>query len=132
MHDYSTAITDFSCHVYRKALLKCLTQGLAFGISQTLLFIISGYVLRFGAFLITLPESNVASADFSDILVTFIALLFGASGAGYVGTFSMDYSKARVSANHIFHMLDQVPSIDSYSQDKIELVCKSLQVFNGV
>ena len=86
-------------------------------------------VFRFGAFQITLPSSNLASASFDEIIVVFFALVFGAAGAGQAGAFAPNYAKAKLSASRIFHLMDRVPEIDSYSTDGDKLVCTLLLFF---
>ena len=74
-------------------------------------------VFRFGAFLVLLDPSNVAYAEFQNVFRTFFALIFGAVGAGQAGAFAPNYTKARLSANRIFFLLDRKPIIDGYSEE---------------
>lgn len=78
--------------------------------------------LRFGAFLVTLPESNVASASFEEIMTVAIVLVYGALGAGEAGAFAPNYAKAKLSARKIFNLLDRETAVDSHSKDGIVLV----------
>ena len=83
-------------------------------------------VFRFGAFQVTRDTGNVAYASFEDVFRVFIALIFGAVAVGQAGAFAPDYTKARLSANRIFALLDRVPVIDGYSEEGDELVSKVL------
>ncbi len=80
-------------------------------------------VFRFGAFQIVLPETSIANADFNEIVVVFIALVFGAAGSGQASSYVPNYAKAKLAAARIFHLLDRKPTIDSYSEDGLKLVC---------
>ncbi len=106
----------------RKALLNCVVYGVTYAFSQCVIFFMYAIVFRFGAFLITLPEDNVARTEFSDLFVVFFALVFGAAGAGQAGAFAPNYAKAKLSASRIFFLLDREPLIDSYSEDGAKLV----------
>lgn len=96
--------------------------GVTYAFSQAVIFIMYAVVFRFGGFQVTVSDSNVASAPFSNIFVVFFALVFGAAGAGQAGAFAPNYAKAKLSSSRIFHLLDRIPVIDSYSEDGIQLV----------
>ncbi len=74
-------------------------------------------VFRFGAFQVTLPTDNVAYFTFENVFISFSALIFGAAGAGQAAAFAPNYTKAKISANRIFFLLDRVPEIDGYSEE---------------
>ncbi len=103
-------------------MINTIIYGLTYAFSQAVVYFVYPLVFRFGAFQIALPSSNVASASFDQIIVVFFALLFGAAGAGQAGAFAPNYSKAKLSASRIFHLMDRVPEIDSYSEDGEKLV----------
>ena len=48
--------------------------------------------------------------------------MFGGFGAGQAGAFAPNYTKARLSANRIFFLLDHKPVIDGYSEEGTKLV----------
>ena len=102
--------------------MNCVVYGVTYAFSQCVIFFMYAIVFRFGAFLITLPEDNVAQTDFSDLFVVFFALVFGAAGAGQAGAFAPNYAKAKLSASRIFFLLDREPKIDSYSETGEKLV----------
>ena len=60
---------------------------------------------------------SIVHGDFEAIFVAFMALVFGAIGAGQAGAFAPNYAKAKLSADRIFFLLDRVPVIDGYSED---------------
>lgn len=47
----------------------------------------------------------------------FSVIVFGAMGLGQASSFAPDASKAQVSANEIFYLLELEPSIDSESTE---------------
>ncbi|MCG8623978.1 MAG: hypothetical protein MJE68_18560 [Proteobacteria bacterium] len=96
--------------------------GLTYAISQVVIYLMYAVVFRFGAFQVTRDPGNIAHANFEDVFVAFIALVFGAIGAGQAGAFAPNYAKAKLSADRIFFLLDQVPVIDGYSEDGEKLV----------
>ena len=107
-------------------MLQGIFEGFAYGFSQSIIFI--GYIIafRFGAFLVALPPDHLLYEPFSDIFRVLFALIFGAMAAGQASAFAPDYTKAKLSANRIFAMLDREPVIDNYSEDGQKLVCCNL------
>ena len=57
----------------------------------------------------------------------FAAIIFGAMAMGQAAHFAPDAGKAQEAAGRVFMLLDEVPKIDSYSQDGDQLV--SLDIF---
>ena len=76
-----------------------------------------GLVFRFGAYQVTRDSDHIAHLDFQDIFRVFMALIFGAFAVGQAGAFAPNYTKARLSANRIFFLLDRKPLIDGYSEE---------------
>ena len=74
-------------------------------------------IFRFGAYQVTRPNDDIAHESFEDIFRVFTALIFGAIAVGQAGAFAPNYTKARLSSNRIFQLLDRVPLIDGYSVD---------------
>ena len=84
-------------------------------------------IFRFGAFQVTLDESNIAYVRFGNVFRVIFAVMFGAVGAGQAGVFAPNYTKARLSANRIFSLLDRKPVIDGYSEEGTKLVTYFIQ-----
>ena len=101
----------------RKSLVNTVVYGLTYAISQVVIYLMYAVVFRFGAFQVTREPGTIAHANFEDVFVAFIALVFGAIGAGQAGAFAPNYAKAKLSADRIFFLLDRVPVIDGYSED---------------
>ncbi|OWF55459.1 Multidrug resistance protein 1 [Mizuhopecten yessoensis] len=95
---------------YREAIRKCHLTGLAFSISQAMLYFAYAAAFYFGAYLIRENEM-----EFGDVFRVFSAVVFGGMALGQASSFAPDASKAKVAAAHIFALLDRVPSIDTES-----------------
>ena len=46
----------------------------------------------------------------------FFAVVFGALAAGRASSFAPDFGKAKEAGARVFHLLEQVPKIDSSSE----------------
>ena len=101
----------------RRGIFNSSIYGLTYAFSQSTIFFMYAAIFRFGAYQVILPEDNVAHESFQDVFRVFTALIFGAISIGQAGAFAPNYTKARLSANRIFHLLDRVPEIDGYSVD---------------
>ncbi|XP_069110403.1 phosphatidylcholine translocator ABCB4-like isoform X2 [Argopecten irradians] len=97
---------------YREAIRKCHLTGLAFSVSQAMLYYAYAAAFYFGAYLIRENET-----EFGDVFRVFSAIVFGGMALGQASSFAPDASKAKVAASHIFALLDRVPKIDSESED---------------
>ncbi len=98
-------------------LLLGSLEGVAYGISQGMIFF--GYVIafRFGAFIVSLDSDHLIYTEFENVLRVLFALMFGALAVGQASAFAPNITKAKVSANRIFSLLDRDPIIDNYSTD---------------
>lgn len=97
---------------YKAALKKVHLVGLAFSVSQAVLFFAYAAAFYFGAYLIRENEMS-----FVDVFKVFSAIVFGAMAVGQASAFAPDASKAGVSAAAIFKLLDQEPKINWESED---------------
>ncbi|ETE63392.1 Multidrug resistance protein 1, partial [Ophiophagus hannah] len=75
-------------------------------------FFINAGVFRFGAWLIAHCFMN-----FEQLFIVFSSVIFAAMNAGQANSLAPDFSKSKVSAQRIFHLLDRKPAIDSYSEE---------------
>uniref|UniRef100_A0A8C5WSY1 Uncharacterized protein n=1 Tax=Laticauda laticaudata TaxID=8630 RepID=A0A8C5WSY1_LATLA len=101
----------------RDSLKKAPINGLSYAIGQSFNFFINAAVFRFGAWLIAHCFMN-----FEQLFIVFTSVIFAAMNAGQANSLAPDFSKSKVSAQRIFHLLDRKPVIDSYSEEgeKIE------------
>ncbi|XP_068091619.1 ATP-dependent translocase ABCB1 isoform X4 [Hyperolius riggenbachi] len=65
---------------------------------------------RFGAWLMANGHITM-----ENVFLVFSAIVFGAMALGQTSSFAPDYAKAKISAAHIFSLLERQPLIDSYS-----------------
>ena len=96
--------------------------GLTYAFSQATIFLMYAVVFRFGAFLVTQDPSSILYVSYFDVFRVFMAIIFGAFSIGQASAFAPNYTKAKISANRIFAMIDREPEIDNYSEEGQKLV----------
>ncbi|NXG72368.1 MDR1 protein, partial [Baryphthengus martii] len=97
---------------YRDSLTKAPSYGFTYGVAQCANYFINAAVFRFGAWLIAHCLSN-----FENVFIVFSSVIFAAMNVGQSASLAPDFSKARMSAQRIFQLLDRKPLIDSYSEE---------------
>ncbi|KAM3821027.1 ATP-binding cassette sub-family B member 5 [Vipera latastei] len=97
---------------YKDTLKKAPINGLSYAIGQSFNFFINAAVFRFGAWLVAHCFMN-----FEQLFIVFSSVIFSAMNAGQANSLAPDFSKSKVSAQRIFHLLDRKPVIDSYSEE---------------
>ena len=103
--------------LHRSAVLNTPAYGIANGFSKSIIFFLYAVVFRFGAYLVTRPTDHIAYVEFFDVFRVFIAIVFGGAAIGQASAFAPNLTKAKLSANRIFFMLDRKPLIDNYSEE---------------
>ncbi|KAL5007363.1 hypothetical protein ScPMuIL_016169 [Solemya velum] len=97
---------------YHASLKKAHAVGIGFSISQAVIYFAYAASFYLGAYLIEQGEM-----DYVAVFKVFSVIVFGAMGLGQASSFAPDASKAQVSANEIFYLLELEPSIDSESTE---------------
>ncbi|XP_063889978.1 ATP-dependent translocase ABCB1-like isoform X2 [Scylla paramamosain] len=102
--EYSAALLK----PHLQALKKSHLRGIAFGFAQAVPFFAYATTMLYGGHLV-----DVGQISYEDVFKVAEALILGTMMVGQAVAFAPNYSKARVAASQIFHLLDRHPQIDS-------------------
>jgi len=91
---------------------RSLMMGLAYGYSQCTIFFTYAAVFRLGIELVIIGDTS-----FDNVFKVITAILFGALAVAQNSSFAPDFAEAQVAAHRILKLIDDVPSIDAYSED---------------
>ncbi|XP_076306516.1 ATP-dependent translocase ABCB1-like isoform X6 [Tachypleus tridentatus] len=101
--------------------------AIAFAFSQGVMFLIYAAAFRLGSYLITIGDM-----DATNVYRVFFAMAFSAVSVGQWTSFLPDYTKARLSAGLIFHLIKKTPSIDIYSNGGVRPKIRGALTFEDV
>uniref|UniRef100_A0A3Q0RYQ1 ATP-binding cassette sub-family B member 5 n=1 Tax=Amphilophus citrinellus TaxID=61819 RepID=A0A3Q0RYQ1_AMPCI len=102
----------------RVGIKKAISSNVSMGV--TFLFIYLSYALAFwyGSTLIIADEYTVGT-----LLTVFFVVLIGAFALGQTSPNIETFANARGAAHKVYNIIDNVPSIDSYSEDGYKPEC---------
>ncbi|CUF11185.1 ABC transporter, putative [Bodo saltans] len=88
---------------------KSLAIGIVYGFTQFSFYGVFGLAFWYGGKLVARGE-----ADFAGVIITTMAVMMGAMGAGEAGGFAAKLNDAQISSKRVFAVIDRKPSIDPY------------------
>jgi len=91
---------------------RSFLMGLAYGYSQCTIFFTYAAVFRLGIELVIMGDTT-----FDNVFKVVTAILFGALAVAQNSSFAPDFAEAQTAAHRILKLIDDVPSIDAYSED---------------
>ncbi|KAM9724519.1 ATP-dependent translocase ABCB1 [Menidia menidia] len=97
---------------YKNSIKKAHVYGFTFSFSQAMIYFAYAGCFRFGAWLIVAGRMDVEA-----VFLVISAVLFGAMALGEANSFAPNYAKAKMSAAHLFMLLNKEPAIDNLSQE---------------
>ncbi|KAL7696249.1 p-glycoprotein (MDR1) [Lotmaria passim] len=95
---------------------KAVIVGIIYGFSQFVFYGVFALCFWYGGKLIKKGE-----ADFQDVVITSMAVLMGAMGAGEAGGFATKLADAEKATARVFSVIDRVPDVDPYSRGDKDL-----------
>lgn len=95
---------------------KSIAIGLVYGFTQFSFYGVFGLAFWYGGRLVARGE-----ADFEGVMITTMAVMMGAMGAGEAGGFAAKLNDAQISSKRVFAVIDRTPSIDPYERGDEEI-----------
>lgn len=117
-------------HILVTCLIICLiAQPRSIWLALHQLAAVSCGVQTFGQTLIGFHHTY-DNPCFSSTARVFSCIVFGAMALGQASSLTPDYAKAKISAAHVFMLLERIPSIDNYSDEGLKPVSWSLAIIS--
>ncbi|XP_044151480.1 ATP-dependent translocase ABCB1-like [Bufo gargarizans] len=96
---------------HRNALWKAPIHGLGYGIDEVLIFFLTAALFSFGAWLIGLCYIQT-----QNVYRIFFVIMFAVSKLARQDSLTLNFGRAKLSAERIFQLLDRTPAIDIVSE----------------
>ncbi|KAG5493113.1 hypothetical protein GH5_01849 [Leishmania sp. Ghana 2012 LV757] len=100
---FQAALRDEAPRSVRKGIIA----GGIYGITQFIFYGVYALCFWYGSKLIDKGE-----AEFKDVMIASMSILFGAQNAGEAGAFATKLADAERSAKRVFSVIDRVPDVD--------------------
>ncbi|XP_038049407.1 ATP-dependent translocase ABCB1-like isoform X2 [Patiria miniata] len=97
---------------YKTNMKRAQASGLAYGLSQAIIFFAYAAAFRLGGHLVA-----DGTMLFENVFLVFSAIIFGGFALGGATALAPDYSKAKFACANMFRLMDREPAIDSYSTE---------------
>ncbi|XP_054768746.2 ATP-dependent translocase ABCB1-like [Lytechinus pictus] len=97
---------------YKQGKINSQVNGLAFAVSQAMIFFIYAASFRLGGYLVSIGDMTG-----DEVFKVIFGVAFAGISVGQSMAFLPDYAKARHSADLILHLFNTKPLIDNYSTD---------------
>ncbi|CAD2215713.1 ATP-binding protein cassette, subfamily B (MDR/TAP), member 1 [Angomonas deanei] len=107
--DRVKAYTEIMDKELPKEVRKGIIVGVIFGLTQFVFFGVFALCFWYGGKLIDKGEAN-----FQEVVITSMAVLMGAMGAGEAGGFATKMADAKKATRRVFSVIDRVPDVDAY------------------
>ncbi|SPQ94886.1 unnamed protein product (mitochondrion) [Plasmodiophora brassicae] len=118
-HDRYVAMLD---EPFRDGVRNATLGTWAFALSQSMIFLVNSLVFWYGGRLIAYEGYQI-----DQMMVVFIALVFGSTSAGRAFGYAPDLYRAKDSGEAIIRLLEKRPLIDSDSPDGIRVDPKTVR-----
>ncbi|XP_044151680.1 ATP-dependent translocase ABCB1-like isoform X5 [Bufo gargarizans] len=96
---------------HRDAFWKAPIHGLGYGIEEVLPYFLCAALFSFGAWLIALCYIQT-----QNVFRTFFVIMFAVRKVTRQDSLTLNFGKAKLSAERIFQLLDRTPAIDIFSE----------------
>lgn len=106
---------------------KSIVIGIIYGFTQFSFYGVFGLAFWYGGKLVANGET-----DFEGVIITTMAVLMGAMGAGEAGGFAAKLNDAQIASKRVFSVMDRKPSIDPYDHGDEEIGNGCTMEFDGV
>ncbi|XP_022083016.1 multidrug resistance protein 1A-like isoform X3 [Acanthaster planci] len=97
---------------HKTNMKRAQASGLAYGLSQGIIFFAYAAAFRLGGHLVLIGEM-----EFQNVFLVFSAIIFGGFALGGATALAPDYSKAKFACANMFRLMDREPLIDAYSTE---------------